>query len=67
MKDISFEQLRFEPQGLTVTDTPKSLGVSRKTLSAVLNGRVWGRPEVAVRRARIRRYHLETLELFVSQ
>ncbi len=41
--------LCLEPLGLTVTDTAKALGVSRKTLSAVLNGRAGVSPEMAVR------------------
>ena len=32
-------ELCLEPLGLSVTDAAKALGVSRKTLSAVLNGR----------------------------
>jgi len=31
--------LCLEPLGLTVTDAAKALGVSRKTLSGILNGR----------------------------
>jgi len=38
--------LCLEPLGLTVTDTAKALGVSRKTLSAVINGRAGIRPEM---------------------
>jgi addiction module HigA family antidote len=34
---------------LSVTDAAKALGVSRKTLSAVLNGRAGVSPEMAVR------------------
>lgn len=41
--------LCLEPLGLSVTDTAKALGVSRKTLSAVLNGRAGISPEMAVR------------------
>jgi len=37
------------PLGLSVTDTAKALGVSRKTLSSVLNGRAGISPEMAVR------------------
>lgn len=41
--------LCLEPLGLSVTDAAKALGVSRKTLSAVLNGRSGVSPEMAVR------------------
>ena len=34
---------------LTVTEAAKALGVSRKTLSAILNGRAGISPEMAVR------------------
>ena len=42
-------QLCIEPLGLSVTEAAKGLGVSRKTLSAILNGRAGVSPEVAVR------------------
>ena len=41
--------LCLEPLKLSVTDAAKALGVSRKTLSAVLNGRAGISPEMAVR------------------
>ncbi len=41
--------LCLEPLALSVTDAAKALGVSRKTLSAVLNGRAGVSPEMAVR------------------
>jgi addiction module HigA family antidote len=41
--------LCLEPLGLTVTDAAAALGVSRKTLSALLNGRAGVSPEMAVR------------------
>ena len=41
--------LCLEPLGLTVTEAAKALGVSRKTLSAILNGRAGISPEMAVR------------------
>ncbi len=41
--------LCLEPLGLSVTDTVEALGVSRKTLSAILNGRAGISPEMAVR------------------
>lgn len=42
-------ELCIEPLGLTVTDAAGGLGVSRKTLSAILNGRAGITPEMAVR------------------
>jgi addiction module HigA family antidote len=42
-------ELCLEPLGLSVTDVAKALGVSRKTLSAILNGRTGISPEMAVR------------------
>ena len=39
----------LEPLRLTVSETAKALGVSRKTLSAILNGRAQISPEMAVR------------------
>jgi len=42
-------RLCLEPLGLTVTEAARALGVSRKTLSAVLNGRAGISPEMAVR------------------
>ena len=41
--------LCLEPLGVTVTESAKALGVSRKTLSAILNGRAGVSPEMAVR------------------
>ena len=43
------KDLCLEPLGLSVTDAAKALGVSRKTLSAVINGRAGISPEMAVR------------------
>jgi antitoxin HigA-1 len=43
------KSLCLEPLGLTVTEAAKALGVSRKTLSAILNGRAGISPEMAVR------------------
>jgi addiction module HigA family antidote len=43
------KQLCLEPLGLTVTETAQALGVSRKTLSSILNGRAGISPEMAVR------------------
>ena len=42
-------QLCLEPLGLSVTEAAKGLGVSRKTLSSILNGRAGVSPEMAVR------------------
>lgn len=41
--------LCLEPLGLSITDAAKALGVSRKTLSAVVNGRAGISAEMAVR------------------
>ena len=41
--------LCLAPLGLTVTEAAQALGVSRKTLSAILNGRAGISPEMAVR------------------
>lgn len=41
--------LCLDPLNVTVTDAAKALGVSRKTLSAILNGRAGISPEMAVR------------------
>ena len=43
------KSLCLEPLGLSVTDAAKALGVSRKTLSSILNGRAGISPEMAVR------------------
>jgi len=42
-------ELCLEPLGLTVTAAADALGVSRKTLSAILNGRAGISPEMAIR------------------
>jgi addiction module HigA family antidote len=41
--------LCLEPLGLSVTDAAIALGVSRKTLSSILNGRSGISPEMALR------------------
>jgi addiction module HigA family antidote len=41
--------LCLDPLGLSVTEAAKGLGISRKTLSAILNGRAGISPEMAVR------------------
>jgi len=38
-----------EPLGLSVTEAAKGLGVSRGTLSSILNGRTGISPEMAIR------------------
>ncbi|MEL6488790.1 MAG: HigA family addiction module antitoxin [Cyanobacteria bacterium J06621_3] len=47
-----FQELCLEPLNLTVTETADALGVSRKTLSAILNGRAGISPEMAIRLAK---------------
>ena len=42
-------ELCLKPLGLTVTESAEALGVSRKTLSTILNGRAGISPEMAVR------------------
>ena len=42
-------ELCLEPLGLSVTDAAEGLGISRKTLSAILNGRSGISPEMALR------------------
>lgn len=43
------KELCLEPLGLTITRAAEALGVSRKTLSAILNGRAGITPEMAIR------------------
>ena len=43
------KELCLEPLGLTITDAAKGLGISRKTLSSILNGKAGISPEMAVR------------------
>lgn len=42
-------ELCFKPLGLSVTRAAEALGVSRKTLSAILNERAGISPEMAIR------------------
>jgi len=42
-------ELWLEPLELTVTEAAEALGVSRKNLSSILNGRAGISPEMAVR------------------
>jgi addiction module HigA family antidote len=44
-------ELCIEPLGLSITEAAEALGVTRKTLSAILNGRSGISPEMAVRRS----------------
>jgi addiction module HigA family antidote len=43
------KELCLKPLGLSVSKAAKALGVSRKTLSGILNGRTGVSPEMAVR------------------
>lgn len=43
------KSLCLEPLGLSVTQAAQALGVSRKTLSSILNGHAGISPEMAVR------------------
>ena len=43
------KRLCLDPLSLTVTRAAQALGVSRKTLSSILNGRAGISPEMAVR------------------
>jgi addiction module HigA family antidote len=43
------KELCLEPLGISVTEAAEALGVSRKTLSAILNGRAGISPEMAIR------------------
>ena len=45
----TLKQLCLQPLGLSVTDAAAALGVSRKSLSAILNGRAGISPEMAIR------------------
>ena len=41
--------LCFEPLGISITEAAHALGVSRKTMSSLLNGRCGISPEMAIR------------------
>jgi addiction module HigA family antidote len=45
------KELCLEPLGISITDAANSLGVSRKTLSELINGRSGISPEMAIRLA----------------
>ena len=42
-------ELCIEPLGLSITETAEALGITRKTLSSIINGRSGISPEMAVR------------------
>jgi len=42
-------ELCIEPLGISITDAAEALGVTRKTLSAIVNGRAGISPEMAIR------------------
>ena len=46
---LVIKELCLDPLGVTVTDAAKALGVSRKTLSSIVNGKAGISPEMAVR------------------
>lgn len=46
---VIIKELCLNPLDLTVTDAAKALDVSRKTLSAIINGKAGVSPEMAVR------------------
>lgn len=46
---LSVRQDCLEPLGLTVTEAARKLGVSRKQLSDIVNGRAGISPEMAIR------------------
>ncbi len=43
------KELCIEPLGISITETAEALGISRKTLSAIVNGRAGISPEMAIR------------------
>jgi addiction module HigA family antidote len=43
------KELCLEPLGISVTEAAEALGVSRKTLSSIINGKSGISPEMAVR------------------
>ena len=42
-------ELCLQPLGVSITEAAEALGVTRKTLSAILNGRAGISPEMAIR------------------
>lgn len=49
---VIIREFCLEPLGLTVTRAAEALGVTRKTLSAIVNGRAGISPEMAIRLAK---------------
>lgn len=43
------KELCLEPLGVSITEAAKALGISRKTLSGIINGKAGISPEMAVR------------------
>jgi addiction module HigA family antidote len=43
------KELCLEPLGISITEAAEALGVSRKTLSSIVNGKAGISPEMAVR------------------
>jgi len=43
------KEMYIDPLGLTITDTAKALGVARKNLSAIVNGKMGISADMAVR------------------
>ena len=43
------KELCLEPLGVSITEAAEALGVSRKTLSSIINGKAGISPEMAVR------------------
>lgn len=43
------KELCLEPLGVSITEAAEALGVSRKTLSSIINGKAGVSPEMAVR------------------
>ena len=46
---IVIKELCLNPLDLSITDAAKGLGVSRKTLSTIINGKAGISPEMAIR------------------
>lgn len=46
---VAIRELCIKPLGLSITDAAKALGVTRKTLSMLLNGQQGISPEMAIR------------------
>ena len=50
---VIIREFCIEPLGLTVTEAAKAIGVTRKTLSSLLNGRSGISPEMALRLSKV--------------